>query len=372
MTLIDAVWFENGIGTWAANMEYYTRATIIHSDMKIRRERALPKSGEVVVNVGNEVSPNLVVARTPLETHFAIVDASDVLGVDRDDVSEYMLVEPEAIVDIETVLAQKKQLMRSKQVLAPVEGVFFGVVNGRVVIQQTSEWLEQRAMVSGRVVSFVADRGVIIETHGSLIQGAWGSGKEGFGQLKVVARNESRSLSKGQINSDVNGMVLAAGRIDNEEVLELAVENNVQGIIAGSMPATLWELTQTMPFPIFLSEGFGKQSMSTQVFSLLKESDGNEISLFCAYEAKLGQRPEVVLPKKLNPNSPLVSAAKPIRVGQDVRLLRAPYVGQSGKVEKIYNLSQVLATGAKAQGANVRLADGNVVFIPYANFDILV
>lgn len=353
-------------------MEYYTRTTIIQPDMKIRRERALPKSGEVVVNVGNEVTPNLVVARTPLETHFAIVDASDVLGVERDEVSDYMLVEPEAIVDIDTILAQKKKMLGSRQVLAPAEGVLFGVINGRIVIQQTSEWLEQRAMVSGRVVSYVADRGVIIETHGSLIQGVWGSGKEDFGTLSVVARNESATLTKKQVSQDVHGRVLVAGRIDNEEVLELAAENEVKGIIAGSMPAGLLDLVTSSPFPVLLTDGFGQQNMSAQIFALLKEADGKEVSIFCQYDPKLGQRPEIVIPKAVNPNSPLISPALPVRQGQEVRLLRAPYVGQIGKVEKIYVLSQVLATGAKAQGVNVRLADGNVVFIPYANFDIVI
>lgn len=340
--------------------------------MKIRRERTLPKSGEVVVSVGNEVTPNLVVARTPLETHFAIVDASDVLGVERDEVSEYMLVEPEAIVDIDTILAQKKKMLGSKQVLAPAEGVLFGVINGRVVIQQTSEWLEQRAMVSGRVVSYVADRGAIIETHGSLIQGVWGSGKEDFGTLSAVARNESAALTKKQVSQDVHGRVLVTGRIDNEEILELAADNELKGIIAGSMPASLIDLVHSLPFPVLLTEGFGKQNMSARIFTLLKEADGKEASIFCQYDPKLGQRPEIVIPKAVNPNSPLISPAVPVRRGQEVRLLRAPYVGQIGKVEKIYVLSQVLATGAKAQGVNVRLADGNVVFVPYANFDIVI
>jgi hypothetical protein len=275
-------------------------------------------------------------------------------------------------VDIGTVLAQKKKVLGSRQVLAPVEGVLFGVVNGRVVIQQTSEWLERQAMVSGRVVSYVADRGVIIETHGSLIQGVWGSGKESFGTLKMVARNESAVLTKNQVNQEVNGRILILGRVDNEELLELAAENNVKGMIAGSMPASLVTMVQTLPFPVLLTDGFGKQSMSAQIFSLLKEADTKEASLFCDYDPQLGQRPEIVIPKAANPNSLSISPARSIRVGQKVRILRAPYVGQIGKVEKIYNLSQVLATGAKAQGVNVRLDDGNVVFIPYANFDIVI
>ncbi len=353
-------------------MEHHTRTTIIQSGIKIRRERALPQSGEVGTGVGNDVTPNLVVARMPLETHFAIVDASEILDVPPEKVTDYVIVEKEAIVDVGTVLAQKKQLFRSRQVLAPAEGLLFDVFNGRIVVQQTSEWLERRAMVSGRVVSYVGDRGVIIETYGTLIQGVWGSGMENFGKLKVATRSNTGFLTKDQVSGDVASLVLVAGRVDHLEVLQLADEKGIAGIVAGSMPAELCEAALTLHYPVILTEGIGKQNMSPAIFSLLQKADGRETSLFGSYEQSRGQRPEIIIPESATPASEAVTANKPVRLGQTVRLLRAPYAGQSGKIIKIYTLSQIVATGAKAQGVDVQLADGNVAFVPFANFDVII
>ncbi len=353
-------------------MDYYTRTTIIQPHIKIRRERTLPKSGEVVVGVGQDVTPNLVVARTPLETHFAIVDASEILGVTRDKVPDFMMVEKEAIVDIDTVLAQKKKLFRTRQLLAPEEGVLFEVVNGRVVIQQTSEWLEKQAMVAGRVVSYVADRGVIIETQGTLIQGAWGSGKESFGQLKTITRKYSDPLRKEQLSHDSRDLILVAGRLEQLEILEMAADSDVKGIIAGSMPAELCQAATSLPFPIILTDGIGKQNMTAQIFNLLQQADGQEASLFGDYDEPKGQRPEIIIPQPTSPTTETVSANKPIRVGQPVRLLRPPFMGQIGEVVKIYSLSQMIGTGAKAKGVDIQLSDGNVVFVPNANFDVII
>jgi hypothetical protein len=353
-------------------MEHYTRTTIMQSGIKIRRERALPQSGEVSVGVGNEVTPIQVVARMPLETHFAIVDGSEALGVPPEEVKGLVIVEDEAIVEVGTVLAKKEQFARKRQVLAPVEGKLFDVVNGRIVISQTAEWLEKQAMVSGRVVSYMGDRGVIIETHGTLIQGVWGSGKENFGKLKVATRNFNGSLTKDQVSGDVGTLVLAAGRVEHLEVLEIAEQRHVAGIIAGSMSAELCMAASALSYPIILTDGVGKQNMTPAIFSLLQGMDGRETSLFADYDRSRGQRPEIIIPEPPAAAAEAVAANRPIRLGQMVRLLRAPYIGYTGEIVKIYALSQILATSAKAQGVDVRLADGSVVFVPFANFDVMV
>lgn len=353
-------------------MEYFTRTTIIQPHIKIRRERTLPMNGEVVVGVGHEVTPNLVIARTPLETHFAIIDASEILGVSGEELSDYMIVETGAIVDIGTLLAQKKHLARSRQVLATVEGVLFEIINGRVILQQTSEWLEKPAMVAGRVVRSLGDRGVVIETQGGLIQGIWGSRKEGFGPLQVVTRSATSVISKRQIKEELEGKIVAGGRIDDIEVLELAAEHEIAGMILGGMSAQLCMAVVDSPFPVILTDGIGKHTMTEPVFTLLKEAEDLETSLFADYDEARGQRPEIIIPRPATTTSEAVSASKPIRIGQQVRLLREPYVGQIGNVTKLYSLSQIIATGAKAHGVGVQLADGNVIFVPHANFDVII
>lgn len=353
-------------------MEHYIRTTIIQSGVKIRRERAIPHSGEVSIGVGNEVTPAQVVVRAPVAAHFVTVNASEILGVPPEKVIDYIIIEPDSIVDVDTVLAQKKQTLRNKQLLAPVGGTLFDVVNGRIIIRQSGEWLEIRALLSGRVVSFVGDRGVLIEAHGTLIQGVWGSGKENFGKLKVVARNNSGFLAKDHFNSEVSNLVLAAGRLEHVDVLYLAQEMNVAGVIVGSMTAECYRIAPLVNYPIILTDGVGKQNMSQPIFNLLQQADGKETSLFASYDESRGQRPEVIIPEAVSATSETVTANKPIRVGQTVRILRAPYAGQLGQIARIYTLSQLLATGAKAQGVDVKLADGNEVFIPFANFDVVI
>ncbi len=353
-------------------MEHYVRTTIIQPHMKIRRERALPQSGEITVGVGNEVNPSQTVARTPLRTQFAIVDASEILGVPPEKVNDCVIVEKESIVDVGTVLAHRKQVVRQKQVLSPAEGVMFDVINGRIFIQQTSDWIETRAMVSGRVVSYVGDRGVIIETYGTLIQGIWGSRKEGYGKLKMMSRNNNGFLAKDQLNHEVGKLILGVGRLEHLEVLYLAQEMGVAGIIVGGMSADLCEAAYGLNYPIILTDGVGKQNMSSTVFSLLQGVEGRETSLFASYDASRGQRPEIIVPEAATPTSEAMQANKPLQIGQKVRLIRTPYVGQIGEVVKIYVLSQLLATGAKAQGADIRLSDGHVVFVPFANMDVII
>ncbi|NJN54313.1 MAG: hypothetical protein HC804_05860 [Anaerolineae bacterium] len=353
-------------------MEHFTHTTIIQPHMKIRRERVLPQSGEIVVGVGNEVNPSQTVARTPLQAHFAIVDASESLGVSPEKVSECVIVEKDSIVDIGTVLAQKRKGVRSRQVLAPAEGVLFDVINGRVFIQQTSDWVETRAMVSGRVVSYVGDRGVIIETYGTFIQGIWGSHKENYGKLKIMSRSNSGFLAKDQLTNEASKLILAVGRIEHLEVLHIAQEIEIAGIIAGSMAAELCDVAYEMNYPIILTDGVGKQNMSPTIFTLLQKAEGRETSLFANYDASRGQRPEIIIPEAATPSSEAVQANKPLQIGQKVRLIRTPHMGQTGEVVKIYTRSQLLTIGAKAQGVDIRLADGHELFVPFANVDVIV
>lgn len=352
-------------------MEHYTRTTIIQPHMKIRRERVLPQSGEMIVKIGTEVTPGQIVARTPMQIVFAIVDAGQILGVSPEKVNALIEVENNAAVDEGTVLAKKKGL-RARQVLSPVAGKLYDVINGRIFIQQAADWVETPALVSGKVVSHVGNRGVVIETYGAFIQGIWGSRNENHGKLKIMSRSNNGFLAKDQLTDDVSKHILAVGRLEHIEVLHLAQEMGIAGIIAGSMTADLCDAAYQLNYPVILTDGVGKQSMSPVIFGLLQQVEGRETSLFANYDASRGQRPEIIIPEPATPSSEAVQANKPLQIGQKVRLLRAPFVGQTGEVVEIFTLSQLLATGAKAQGANIRLADGQVVFTPFANVDVIV
>jgi len=353
-------------------MKYFTRSTVVQSLTRIRRERLLPQNGEVVVRVGQDVAPMQVVARTALETDIYLLPASDQLNVAPEDLPQYLLVDEGTIVEQGMILAEKKQFLGRKTVTSPVDGVVADVSNGRIILKQTLDWLELRAMLKGRVISSIAvDRGVVIETTGSLIQAMWGSGQEGYGTIKIASETAHASLNVNGLNGETAGRILVTGKIDGVDILARAEEGNVRGLIAGSMPATICQMAASFSFPVILTDGIGDQSMAQPIFQLLQASEGREASLFGQLQDHSGNRPEIIIPLEAGPGVEAPPLNKPIAVGQTVRILRPPYSSQVGQVVRVYRHAQMTPIHTRAHGVDVRLADGHVVFIPSANLDII-
>ncbi|HSM55351.1 MAG TPA: hypothetical protein VK879_04280 [Candidatus Sulfomarinibacteraceae bacterium] len=339
--------------------------------MKIRRERLLPRAGEVVVTPGQEVNPVQVVARTSHQRGFTIVDAADILDVSPADVPKYLLVEEGAAVQKKKPLLQKKGMFGSKSYSSPVNGILYQVSHGRLILQQTSDLIELRAMIRGVVAGYLGSRGVIIETQGSLIQGIWGSGREGFGTIKIASERNDAPLRKEHIGADARGAVLVAGYIDRPGVLEEAESNSVRGVIVGSVPTGMLHTLPALRFPIIVTEGFRQQPMAPPIFRLLQQSEGREASLFGA-DTGTWSRPEIVIPL---PASDAVQQTadtlQPLAVGQRVRLLRAPHAGAVGEVIAVYERARATEVGFRMPGATVAINEEEVLFVPYPNLDLI-
>lgn len=353
-------------------MKEFYRSTIVQTQTKIRRERVLPKGGEIVVRVGQEVSPIQVVARTTMASDFAILSASEKLGIEPAELGDCLRVEKGAQVEAGAVVASRKRLFGERQVVSPVDGVFFDVVNGRIAIQPTSDWLELRALVAGRVVSYVANRGVMLETSGSLIQAAWGSGQEGVGRLKVIGNAPNVVLTSAHLSVDVTGQVLAIGCFNELELFHRAEDLGVRGLIVGSTTAEICRASQLSPLPLIVTDSIGRGGMAEPIFQLLQQADGRSVSLFGAYKAEAGQRPEIILPQAASLGLDATTVKKTIELGQVVRILSATHAGQVGTVKHIYSRLQLLPSGLKVPGVDVALADGQVLFVPSANLEVIV
>lgn len=353
-------------------MKEFYRSTVIQTQTKIRRARVLPKGGEIVVRVGQEVSPIQVVARTTMASDFAIMSAAEKLGVPPEEVGNYLRVEKGAAVEAGAVLASRKRLLGERQVVSPVDGIFFDVVNGRIAIQPTSDWLELRALVAGRVVSYIGNQGVTIETSGSLIQAAWGSGQEGVGRLKLIANAPETMMTQDHFNGDVTGQVLAIGCLSNLELFHRAEDLGVRGLIVGSTTAELCRASQASPLPLLVTDGIGTGGMAAPIFQLLQQADGRSVSLFGDYKAEAGQRPEIILPQATALGLDAAAIKKTMAPGQLVRILSTGHVGRVGTIKHIYHRLQPTAVGLKTSGVDVELSDGQILFVPTANLDVIL
>lgn len=346
----------------------YVHTTLAQSLVRVKRARVLPYSGEVIVRPGQDVTAVQVIARAPQSDQYQVIYASDWLKVATDKIEPYLLVEAGAVVEKGTPLMSKRGFPRQKVYPSPVDGTIHGIRNGRLIIQQTQEWLELRAVVPGRVSSYVSDRGVILEITGMVIQGIWGTGKEANGKFKALARTTDAVFSAEQLNDETSERILLIGKIERAELLQNLVENNVQGVIVGSLTSEYKDAVSTLPFPVIVLEGFGQQNISGHIFQLLQQANAQEISLIAPVDST-DKRPEIIVPA--DSTVAPTPEYKPLAVGQMVRLLREPYTSMMGEVKRLYHYAQSTPLRTKAQGADVELLDGRVVFVPYANLDAI-
>lgn len=339
------------------------------SNIKIRCERRLPRPGDTTVRVGNTVAPNQVVARIPEQVAFHIVPANELLGVPPAAVHDYLQVDIGDNVQLGMLLLKKKSMFGTKTVTAPVAGQISAVQNGRIILESVGRITELRAMVKGRVASFVGNHTVVIETQGTLLQGVWSTGIETFGPLKMTSDYPDDPLFGNSI-SQHNDHILVAGTITSESVLEQAAAEEVKGLIIGTLSARLCQVAQKLQLPLILTDGIGDYPMSQHIFELLRQWEGHETSLLIATGRY--QRPEIIIPHKITTGEAQPLTYHPLATGQPVRLLRQPYQGQIGQVVKLFHKARTTEIGIKAHGAMVAISTEQAIFVPYANMEAIL
>jgi hypothetical protein len=342
----------------------------------IRRERQLLGPGEIAVRPGQKVEPLDVVARVQRSQGYRTVDVARSLKLRPSELEAALAVAPGDTVAKGDALARRRAGLfgRTRTLKSPVDGVVAAIGNGRVVIEIAPETVELRALVRGTVISAMSSYGVVIETHGALIQAAWGSGKEAYGVIKIASDAPGQPLTGDDIDVSCRGTILVgSGRLE-ESAIRQAVQMQVRGLIGGSLPADLARAALELPFPLVVTEGLGNIAMAEAAFTLLRTNEGRE----CAVDGRTpGQaggsgRPDIIIPLPVLAVPPLLSQhGQPVRVGARVRALRQPYQGAIGEVKTLHDRARPLPTGALLPGAEVDLEGHGVVFVPYANLELI-
>ncbi len=360
-------------------MLFYAGITHVKLLTTIRRERLLPTPGEVIVRRGQEVTTVQVVARTPQQTSYTLVDGSQALGVPPDALEQYLVVPPgTAVTQGAPLLRKKGALGSSKVVKSPLDGVLYQVTNGRIIIQKRTVLFELRALMASEVAQVFPNQGVVLETSGSLIQALWDSGKDGTGKIQVTTATPADTLAEDQVGAAARGAVVVAGNVDRLDLLHQLEDNGGRGLIVGSMPAALCRQAHAFSFPIFITDGIGHYPMATPIFDLLQQSQERTAALFGRQANRRDSRPEIAIPlPATNVADKNTRRGETIAAGQTVRIVRArellaPHQGQVGTVQAVYSHARTTHVGARLPGADVLLPDGQVIFVPHANLDLIL
>jgi hypothetical protein len=252
----------------------------------------------VLISTRQQVEPSDVVARATRPGAYAIIDVAQQLGVPVHRAGKYYLKQPGEFVQQGELLARRKgKLVGGRKITSPVEGRVVAAVGGRIVIEPQSDLFELRALLSGLVTNTTSGLGVTIETAGALIQGVWGTRREGYGNLTMGVEQPEAVLDGERIEVAHHGSILVCGATLDLNLLAKAQEMQVRGLIVGGVPADLREEISQHLLPVIATEGMGRIPISSPIFRLLQANEGHETMLLAPAPGRPWvNRPEIIIP----------------------------------------------------------------------------
>jgi hypothetical protein len=158
----------------------------------------LPLPGKVVVNVGDKVRSDQVVAKAELPGKVFPINLANQLSVAPNEIKDYLVKKEGDVVEKDEILAENKPLIKwfKTEIHSPIAGTIESVssVTGQVLLREPPRVLQLLAYVDGTIVETIPQQGVAVETICSLVQGIFGIGGEGSGEI-VMAVKARTSLS---------------------------------------------------------------------------------------------------------------------------------------------------------------------------------
>ena len=369
----------------------------------IRRKRLLPIPGEVLVDMGQEVNPTAVIARTHLPGSIQAVNVVNRLGISPQEIRDYMRKKEGDPVEKEESIAENRPLLKwfKTQVRSPIQGIVASIseVTGQVLLREPPKPLDVSAHLNGRVVEVIPDQGAVVETYCSFLQGIFGIGGEAGGILTMAVEGSEEVVTPGRLTREHRDKIVVGGAYATGDTLARAQEVGLKGLVVGGVEDQAlryllgYDLgvaitgTEKVGFTLILTEGFGRIAMASGTFTLLASREGCRASVSGATQIRAGViRPEVIIPweqscEDAGRHEPSTiaetSAVSPIEkegleVGDLVRIIREPYLGTIGRVQELPHQLQQLPTESWARVLVAELSDGTTAVVPRANVEILV
>jgi len=337
----------------------------------IVRERTLPVAGKVLARLNQKVGPADVVAEAKWAREHVLLDVARILRISPNAADRLLKVKADDTIAASTEVAAGKGLF-PRSVQAPREGRVVAAGAGQVLMETGETRLELHAGIPGTVVQIIAERGVIIQTAGALVQGVWGNGRIDTGILVNLAERPDIALTPGRIDMSLRGSILLGGPIKDSETLQAAAETAVRGLVISSLVPSLLPLAREMRFPIVVTDGFGILPMNSAAHKLLASNAKREATLNAeVFDRYSGARPEVIIPLPISQDPARPREMDTFAPGQQVRLRRPPSAGSIGTLTAIKPGLTLLPSGLRAPAAEIKLENGESIVAPLVNLEVV-
>jgi len=335
------------------------------------RTRLLPVNGRIIARVGQKVTPTDVVADAIVGRKHLIVDFAQELNLLPKKAAGFLKVKKGQKVSQGEILAESTGMF-PRQVQAPAEGRVVAVGGGKLVLETGGSSFELVAGIPGVVSEVIGDRGVVIRATGAIIQGLYGNGRLETGVMLSLFEKPDDVLNNTNMDVSLRGSIIVAGHVDNPAVIKNAADLPLRGMILASIaPAALSAAAQA-PFPVLVTDGFGRRPMNSAAFKLLTTNVKRDITLNAEfYDRQNGTRPEVFIPLPVSQEPVEPRDMETFAPGQTVRVCYLARPGMIGTVIQLHPGLTALPSGLKAPAAEIRLETGEQVIIPLTNLEVL-
>ncbi len=368
----------------------YTSGLRVSPRTVVARTRRLPLRGQVVVNVGDRVRPDTVVAETYLPGPVHNVNVANTLAIAPEDVPACMLKQRDDPVAKGEMIAESKGIfgLFKSSVRCPESGTIEMVseVTGQVLIREPSTPVRINAYIDGRVAELLPGEGVVVETVGACIQGIFGVGGEVHAPINQIVQSPDEEVTEDMVDARCAGQIVCGGSMITLDALRKLIDVGASGVVVGAMQYhDIGDLLgyqigvavtggEDIGLTMIVTEGFGQLPMAERTFSLLGSLQGREASLSGATQIRAGViRPEIIVKSDgvEEPPAGSDSVVRGLECGSLVRLIRNPWFGEIATVASLPEQPARLPTGALARVLEARRTNGEIVTVPRANVEIV-
>lgn len=359
--------------------------------------RQLEGKGKISVQVGQEVTPAELIGQSIIAAGLRSVDLSHKLGTSAKEAKKYLQRAIGQSIFRGELLALKPGgfLSPKKEILSPTDGTVeaYDEKSGELTISLMPHQKNLAAAVYGIVAKVDNLKNeVIIKTQATEIYGVFGTGKSREGILKVLGQRGDL-LSKFSIKADMSDMILVGGASVYPDAIQAAISKRVSGLISGGMNAGDFRSMAggRLTFPpkfdndigigLFVTEGFGSVPIGEDIFDTLLDFHGR-------FAILIGNQGRLILPTfEASCMSVITKTALPsvdtgsvnflsqvesqeLQVGQKVRIIGYPYLGEEGEVAAIDEQPSRLLSGIMVNLITIQ-AKSRKLKVPYTNVEII-
>lgn len=368
-------------------------------------DRLLDRPGEVLVQVGEAVAPETVVAKaSAAEKPMTLFVASE-LSVPSDNIQRHLTKPVGSTFGTGDVIARARRGLRTVSVTAPSAGTLLSIdeSNGTVTFSVSSGHDALHALVHGEVERIIPDYGAVVRAVGARAFGILGFGEDAIGELVFGPDRSDREVTPDAVRDLWRGKIVVCGMTVGVPALQKLKQVGVAGIIVGSLaesdirrflttgaaqsgtPGTdvpqrvFWgsrhpgasfaATAPDAPFVIVATEGFGRIPMAEPMFNFLRQYEGQHASVTAT--TSVGnqlKRPEIYVTGGIAVSSD--RSSDELAPGRTVRLTGSRQLGVVATCET-GSFPRYSAVGIAQSVTVIRLSGGDVQTVPVANVEVL-